>query len=403
MMRRWRLLLPLLFVLLLGGWWLVGAFSRPGGSWSAARRDDLVLGAEVNGTLHAVDSSTLGPPGLRRYYNFKIAYMAPEGESVSAGTVVLGFDTTELEQKLLQQQAEAQSAAKKIEQNEKKLAMQHRDDELRVAEAEARERRARMIVDTPAEFAEAGELTKARLDLELATKERRYLAARLTAARNSAESQLRALRAQKERAEQRVAEIQQSIEQMSRTAERDGTVIYVRGWNGEAKKVGDSCWRQEQVIELPDLKAMLASGKVDESDAGRLAEGQRVTLRLDAHPDVEFEGRIQSIWSTVQQESWSNPIKVVRLDIELAETDTQRMRPGMRFRGRVELERVEGALLIPLEAVFRTVEGAVVYRRSVMGHDVVPVELGRRDDDRVEVLAGLDEGDSVSLIDLGRS
>jgi multidrug efflux pump subunit AcrA (membrane-fusion protein) len=42
----------------------------------------------------------------------------------------------------------------------------------------------------------------------------------------------------------------------------------------------------------------------------------------------------------------------------------------------------------------------VVYRGSVLGHEAVGVELGRRNEDFVEVLAGLEEGDSVSLVDL---
>ncbi len=90
----------------------------------------------------------------------------------------------------------------------------------------------------------------------------------------------------------------------------------------------------------------------------------------------------------------------MRLEIELDETDTRRMRPGMRLRGKVEIDRVPDALLVDAEAVFLGPEGPVVYRRSLTGHDVVPVELGERSETRVEVLRGLKEGDAVSLRDL---
>lgn len=189
---------------------------------------------------------------------------------------------------------------------------------------------------------------------------------------------------------------------MTVTAARDGTVIYVSNWNDEKKKVGDACWKGESVLELPDLTRMKAVGLVHEADAGRLSEGQRVTFRLDAHPDVEFAGQVALIWRTVQRETWRSPKRVVRLEIDLDETDTRRMRPGMRFRGNIEVERVSDALLVDADSVFLKADGPVVHRRTLLGHETVPVELGRRNEHHVEVLGGLREGDAVSLADLGR-
>jgi multidrug efflux pump subunit AcrA (membrane-fusion protein) len=146
---------------------------------------------------------------------------------------------------------------------------------------------------------------------------------------------------------------------------------------------------------------MKGEGMVDEADAGKLAEGLRVTLRLDAHPDVEFSGSVRSIWTTMRPKSWRSPVKVARLEIALDRTDTQRMRPGMRFRGQVETERVPDALTIPLEAVFLGPDGPLVYRPSFLGARPVAVALGRRSGDRVEVLEGLREGQRVSLVEPG--
>jgi len=384
--------------LLIGGWWVASAVG--GGERRPeveVERDDLVLGVEVTGTLAARETRLFGPPQIPDHWEFKISMMAPEGETVEEGAPVVSFDTADLEQSLLRQRAEAEQAAKTIEQAEKQLTMQRRDDGLRLAEAEARARKAELIVASPEELSEAHELATARLDLELARKELAYLKTRLQGSRRAAESRIAALRDQKRRAEEKVGEIEDGIERMTRKAEAAGTVIYVSDWRGDKKKVGDTCWIAEKVIELPDLNSMKADGKVDEADAGRLEERQKVTLRLDAHPDVRFEGTIGSIWRTVQRESWRNPLKVVRLEIDLLETDTQRMRPGMRFRGRIETERVEGALLVPVEAIFLTDDGPVVYRRTTFGYEDVVVELGRRNESRVEVLTGLSDGDSIAL------
>ena len=207
-------------------------------------------------------------------------------------------------------------------------------------------------------------------------------------------------RNQRDRAEERVTDITAALGLMTVKSPRAGTVIHETGWRGEKKKVGDTCQGNESVLELPNLNRMMAEGEDDEADAGKLAEGQRVTLRLDAHPDLEFTGHVASIWKTVRRKTWRNPLKVAKLEIDLEETDTRRMRPGMRYRGKLETERIADALLVPVDAVFLGPEGPLVYRGSLLGHEAVSVELGRRNEDFVEVLQGLEEGDSVSLIDL---
>ena len=72
---------------------------------------------------------------------------------------------------------------------------------------------------------------------------------------------------------------------MAVKAERSGTVVYATSWRDEKKKVGDSAWRGERILEIPDLSAMKGEGDVDESDAGKIRVGQKVRFRLEAHPD----------------------------------------------------------------------------------------------------------------------
>ena len=400
-MKKSRWIAAATVVLLAGGWWSLRAIGSDETEWVRVEKDDLVLGVEVTGTLKAVVSDLVGPPQLRNMWQFKIAYMAPEGEDVEAGAKVLAFDASELQQRLQHEIAERDAAAKRIEKSEKELTLRRQQDTLNLAGAEARLRKAQLKTSSPEELGATRELALARLDLELAEKEVAYLQRRLESSARSAAATLAALRDQLSRAEQQVEQTQEDIAAMTVHAGLDGTVIYVTDWRDESKKVGDSCWRGNDVIELPDLKQMKAMGQVHEADAGRIAEGQRVTFRLDAHPEDEFAGRLSSIWRTVQRESWRSEQKVVRLDIELDETDTLKMRPGMRFRGKVEIERVEEILLVDADFVFMKPEGPMVYRRTMWGHEAVPVELGRRNDDSVEVLQGLHEGDDVSRVDLG--
>lgn len=387
-------------ILLLVGWWAVGALrGGESGSWVRVERDDLVLGVEVTGTLKAVDTSSIGPPQIPWIWEYKISMLAPEGDDVENGQPVLGFDTSELQRRLKEMMAEAEEAHKEIEKKEAELALQRETSRLRLAEAEARLRKARLKVEVPDELTSENDLRKASLDLRLAEDEIEYVRKRLQDMARSGEDALASLRRHRDYAEGEVRATRKAIESMTVKAPRDGTVIYASNWRDEKKKVGDACWRGEMVLEIPNLTRMMADGEVDEADASKVAVDQKLTLRLDSHPDEEFSGTVSHIWGTVKRKSWRNPLKVVRLDVDLDRTDERRMRPGMRYRGSIEIERIEDAVVIPVETIFISEDGPSVYRKTLMGHEKVSVTLGRRNEKMVEVLDGVDESDRVSRQD----
>jgi multidrug resistance efflux pump len=369
------------------------------GDWVAIRRDDLVLTVDVTGKLAAVTSDLLGPPAIPDKWEYKISVMAPEGSAVKAGEVVLAFDATDLHRTLEQKQNERDAAVKEIEKAVANAKMTRRDEELRGAEAEAHLRKAALKLESPTDLTGSLELAAARSDLELAKTEVAYQASKAASARKLDEVVLAGLNEKRERADARIHEVENDIARMSLGAARASTVIHVQDWNDQKKKVGDSAWRQEKVVETAVLDQMIAKAEVDEGDASKTSVGQRVTLRLDAVPDVSYSGTVTSISKTVQRQSKKNPLKVVRLQIALDKTEALRMRPGMRFQGTAETGRISKALLVPTSAIFLTSRGPVAYRRTSRGFEVAPMTLGTRNRAYAEVLGGLEEGDEVSRTD----
>ncbi|MFY9826088.1 MAG: efflux RND transporter periplasmic adaptor subunit [Thermoanaerobaculia bacterium] len=384
------------------GLWLVSAraAASAGGGWVEVRREDLVIGVPVSGTLSSTQAVSLGPPQIEEIWDYKISFMAPEGATVKAGQPVLGFDSSELQQKLQVKMAERDSAQKELEKRQTHAELSRRDSALQLAEAEARQRKATLKVEVPAALVAAKELAKSREDQALANREIAYLKDKIRLEAAQAQTEVDALAKRRDRAAGRVQEMEDAIRRMMVPAPRDGTVVYVAADNGEKKKIGDSCWRGQVVVEIPDLRQMQAEGEIDEADAGRVATGQRVTFRLDSHPDDVFTGRVRGIGGAVRSRSDVNLLKVMKLTIDLDRTDPQRMSPGMRFLGTVEIERARQALVAPAEAVFARPEGPVVYRRSGWGSEAVHPELGRRNDRLVEIKSGLRPGDMISRRDL---
>lgn len=358
-----------------------------------AAREDLVVGVELKGALQALDEQALGPVPVPNVWEYRISMLAPEGAKVKKGQPVLAFDTKKLADERDEKSAEAEAAARKIDKKERDRDLRKKEIDLALAEADSRRRKAELKAVVPAELTGRQELAKARIDLALSKREVELLEAKRSSAERSAGLELASLVAEERRARSRVAELSAAISSMTIPAPRDGVVVYLTNWRDEKKKVGDSCWRGEKVLEVPNLSRLGIRGEVDEADAGRIAEGQRVTFRLDAHPDLLLTGRVTEVRRVVQRSSPKLPLKVARLDVALDAVDPERMRPGMRLKGEVELERVKDAITIPLDALFATAKGPVVFRASEP--KPVPVTVGRRGGGKVEVLSGLSAGDEV--------
>jgi HlyD family secretion protein len=360
-------------------------------------RDELVITVEVGGKLRAVDSDRMGPPPIPDMWNFKIAMMAEEGSEVTPGTPVLVFDGSELERKLEEKLAERDSAATQLELKQAGARVARHDEQLAIAEAYSEQRKARVKADAPAEITAVIELEKAKLDLELAGRKIDHLGRKSKAAARRDAAEIEAWQSKHDRAVERVAMIRAAMDQMNVPSPRAGTVIHHADWDGKKKKVGDAAWRSETVLQVVSLAQMEGDGEIDEVDIRRVVPEQPVVLRVDAQSDVELHGHVRRISRAVQRASPDNPLKVAHLDIALDGGEALRLRPGMRFRGTIEIDRLSEVLLVPIEQVSSTDAGPVVHRREHGTVTAVPVVLGARNGEQVVVLEGIDEGDELVL------
>jgi len=397
MTRRSAIPLAVAVLFLAGGWTLRNKLAADRqGEWVRLKRGDLVTGVDVTGTLASAQAGTFGPPPLDDVWDFKISMMAPEGSEVKRGEPILGFDTSELRKRLDEKSAESEQARKEIEKRQADLRLRREDEKMNLADAEGRLRKSALKLETPSDIIGVKERQQVELDHALAQRECKQIGGRIADLERAAAAEIALLSSKQARAAEVVRETQDAIRRMTVLAPRDGTVVYRESWRGEKKKIGDTCWRAERVIEIPDLKRMIANGDVDEVDAGKVTVGQRVTIRLDAHPDDEIPGTITKVARTLQLQSQvRDPLKILRVEIALDRSDPASMRPGMRFQGTIELARTKNALLIPREAVVAGAAGPKATHRNVFGVEEVALKVGRQNEKFVEVLGGVGDGDRV--------
>jgi multidrug efflux pump subunit AcrA (membrane-fusion protein) len=107
---------------------------------------------------------------------------------------------------------------------------------------------------------------------------------------------------------------------------------------------------------------------------------------------------------TLARSSVDRPFDEKRFDlvIEVDPTSVD-LRPEMTARADVVVGTKDGALLVPLNAVFDDHGTLVAHVVRPLGIETRAVEVGESNDLLVEVASGLKEGDQVMLTDPGRA
>jgi len=143
------------------------------------------------------------------------------------------------------------------------------------------------------------------------------------------------------------------------------------------------------LYELADLSTVWIYADVYESEIAGVKLNQPAAATFDAYPGETFQGKVQYIYPYLNETT-----RTVRVRLELPNPKLK-LKPGMYGNVLIQTDQQE-RLVVPKEAVLDTGVRQIVFLDKGKGMYVpTEVKLGRRSEDKVEVLAGLKEGDHV--------
>jgi len=170
--------------------------------------------------------------------------------------------------------------------------------------------------------------------------------------------------------------------------------------NGQKRKprVGDKVWQNQPLLYLPDISSMIVKTKVREVDLHKIFLDQECLVTVDAYPQVSFKGKVSfiGVLATGNYESGSGE-KYFQISIAVGGEDS-RLRPGMTARTTILSEQLKNALSIPVQAVFPEGEDHFCYFFDGKNFRKEKIDIGNQNEDFVQVISGLKDGDRVSLI-----
>ena len=163
---------------------------------------------------------------------------------------------------------------------------------------------------------------------------------------------------------------------------------------------GDRAWPGAAIAELPDATTLRITARVDETERGRLALQQPVTVQLNAIPDRQFTGHIEQI-GAIASLDFNSGWPITRnfiLEVGIDQTDP-RFKPGITGEVTVVVDKVPNAIILPAQALFQKSGQNVAYVWHGGEFQERVVEVGRRSGDKIVVAKGVSAGDKVALKD----
>jgi Cu(I)/Ag(I) efflux system membrane fusion protein len=145
----------------------------------------------------------------------------------------------------------------------------------------------------------------------------------------------------------------------------------------------------DPMLRVADLSTVWIEGEVFERDLPHVRVGQPATVDFPALPGETRQGRINYVYPTLDPAT-----RTARVRVELPNPGLV-LKPGMYATLRFT-PAADTALTVPRSAVLVTGERALAFLKRPDGaYEPLAVVIGRTSEDRLEILSGLQPGDSV--------
>ncbi|SEG31025.1 RND family efflux transporter, MFP subunit [Bryocella elongata] len=315
------------------------------------------------------------------------------GARVEPDSVVMDLVDPELQQQLLDAKLQLQAAQADYKNTEARLQSDLMTQRAGAATVGADQKQAQLQAQTDKSLYDLGVISglaysasKGKAD-ELGQRNE-LEGQRLDLNRKAIATQLAVQQSKVQQAEAILMLRQKQQDALSVRAGISGVLVDLPHQVGEHVAIGTTL---AKVVQPDQLKASL---KIAETQARDIQIGQ--PAEIDTHNGV-IDGKVTRIDPAVQNGT-------VTVDVELTGTLPQGARPDLSVDGTIDLDRLSNVLYVGRPAFGNENSTISLFRVSSDGKTAtrVPVKVGRASVNSIQVIEGLNAGDTVILSDMSR-
>jgi HlyD family secretion protein len=333
----------------------------------------------------------------------------PNANPPVPASLIVQLDSKDLESNLLSAKARRAAQAAEIEVEKARINSQ----KATLVGTEASLDQARTDLQRQAKLLETHDISQSDFDqaqLKLDGFESQFQAAKLSL--QAAELQLQVLRHNLEAADAAIAQAQETLHYTTIYSPIDGVITRLNAKVGEMVVTGMMNNPGTKILEVGDLAQMLLVAQVDETDVGKLEVGQQARVFIDAYPNKEYKGTVDTI--ALSSDLSRQGTKYYKTEILLT-MDGTRLHSGLTANVDIETRKHTDVIAVPSQAVMsREIESlpidirdsspyvdktrtfATVVFRYIEGRAVItPVRIGSSNLTQTIIEAGVEKGDKI--------
>ena len=306
----------------------------------------------------------------------KILEMIPEGSIVEKGDFLLQFDADNVLKEIESIQTELDGLNSDIEKSDANHQFLILQAEIDLENAETSYKLAEMRLKQ-IEFESQSRQEEEKLSFKISENSYIEVKERLKLQKITNASERSALMSRYKRVKLKLEKKEDELNNLRIIAPENGLVVYSKVWKGSRwgkLQVGDTPWRGQALIELPDLSEMEIETSVNEVDISKISIGMKVNIQLDAYREKTYQGEIGNIARLARNSDLDEDIKIFDVTIKVIGAD-EKMKPGMTAKCEVIINEYKNVDYLPVEALFADDSLSFVYVKDKIGYHKEYLEI----------------------------
>jgi HlyD family secretion protein len=363
-------------------------------------RQDFVRSLRLNGTVEAVESTSIQAPRLAGQNNNSLIIMrlVRNGATVKPGDMLVEFDRQEQLRNALDRRADLTDLEQQIKKRQAEEVAAKASDDSSIMQARDAVGRTKLDL-VKNDMLPKIEAEKNTLAYEEAQAKLKQLQETYELKRRAAAADIKVLEIRRDRAETNMKQAESNAGRMLVNSPLPGVAVIKTTWKSGGAPVefteGDEVRSGQPVVEVVNPAVMRVRARVNQADINELRVGQSVRVGLDAYPDLSFAGTISQM-SPIGQQSTLSPKVRSFIVLVLVKTAHPNLMPDLTASLDVEIDRTPHVLVVPRDAL--VVEGEQTYVMVLRGSrfERRDVGLGPSSAHEAVIATGLQDGAVVA-------
>ena len=234
----------------------------------------------IEGEIASRRTMPVSPPTIPYIWQYKLAFLAPEGTLVQAGQPIAVFESMEVMNQLISLQGTLKERERALDKLQLDQAEADRAGQLAQAEAQSNADKAARKATMPKELIRRVDYDKLVVDRTEKAQLAQLMQAQYEAQRRARQAERAGLQSDAAQLRAKIAGLVKGQAALTVVAPRRGLVLHRIGFNGSKSTVGSQVWMGLSVATLADPDQLGVDARVPEAQAAGVRVGQaaRVTV-----------------------------------------------------------------------------------------------------------------------------